>query len=291
LSYNDGNLYIKGTNIQEYDAFNMSDGEKSILYLSAYILLAPQNSFIIIDEPELHLHKSIIDKIFNKLEKERKDCTFIYITHDIDFAASRYNAKKFWLKSFKIENTNLNLKNTSPDFYKNLEIESVKENEIPQELYLKLLGCKKPILFCEGKKDSWDAIIYEKIYGDKFTITPVGGCKEVENYTKTFNKINKDNKGFGIIDSDFNVDNKDYKEKLKENNIYVIEYPGIENLLLTRDFLQKFKDNDGNISNNNCIEELEKEIKKKYANEIEEQAKKYKSKEIERDFKEKNGKI
>lgn len=84
-------VYHEGNN---YDFSHLSDGEKAIFYYIAHVLLAKYNSFIIIDEPENHLHLSIITKLWDTLERERSDCQFIYLTHNLDFASSRIDAKK-----------------------------------------------------------------------------------------------------------------------------------------------------------------------------------------------------
>lgn len=63
-----------------YHGSEMSDGERVALYLMGQCLCAPKNSIIIIDEPEIHLHKSIINRLWNKLEEQRQDCLFIYNT-------------------------------------------------------------------------------------------------------------------------------------------------------------------------------------------------------------------
>lgn len=72
-----------------YDAHEMSDGERVIIYHTGRVLLAPENSLVIVDEPEIHLHKTIANKLWDALESRRKDCIFIYFTHDLDFASSR----------------------------------------------------------------------------------------------------------------------------------------------------------------------------------------------------------
>ena len=73
----------------EFSGTEMSDGEKVGLYLISQILLADKDCILIIDEPELHLHKSLMVRLWNKLEECRSDCTFIYITHDLDFGVSK----------------------------------------------------------------------------------------------------------------------------------------------------------------------------------------------------------
>ena len=91
------------TTTSSYPAHQMSDGEKVALYLIAQILQAPESGFIIVDEPEMYLHKTILKKLWDILENERQDCIFIYLTHDLDFATSR-TAKKVWIKNFNYPN-------------------------------------------------------------------------------------------------------------------------------------------------------------------------------------------
>jgi ABC-type uncharacterized transport system ATPase subunit len=216
------NITVKSTNKNSYPAVKMSDGEKAILYLVAQILQAPSKGFIIIDEPEMYLHKTILKKLWDILENERKDCLFIYLTHDLDFATSRTTAKKIWLKSF-----------TYPDKW---EIEDISTDEIPEILMFELLGSRKNILFCEGEKGSIDERVYTILFPE-LTIMPVGSCFDVINHTKAFNKLkNVNTQAFGIIDSDHHDIAR--LEKLKECDIYYFKVAEVENLFLDCDFLK-----------------------------------------------------
>jgi ABC-type dipeptide/oligopeptide/nickel transport system ATPase component len=129
--------FIKGE-ATSYPSIQMSDGEKVLLYLISQILLAPQNGFIVIDEPEMYLHKTILKKLWDELESRRSDCLFIYLTHDLDFATSRNTAKKIWIKSY-----------TYPDFW---EMEQIQTNEIPEALLLEVLGSRKIYFFVKELK-------------------------------------------------------------------------------------------------------------------------------------------
>jgi len=83
------NITLRSTSLTDnYPAHQMSDGEKVVLYLIAQVLQAPSSGFIVVDEPEMYLHKTILRKIWDILEHERKDCIFVYLTHDLDFATS-----------------------------------------------------------------------------------------------------------------------------------------------------------------------------------------------------------
>ena len=85
---------------EKYSANQMSDGERAVLYLASQVLVVPDNKTLIIDEPELHLHNSIMNTLWEQLENHRQDCLFVYITHDTKFAASHKNSEKIWIKSY-----------------------------------------------------------------------------------------------------------------------------------------------------------------------------------------------
>ena len=218
------NLILTGEGIEgNYPAFQMSDGERIILYLVGRVLLAPERALIVIDEPEMYLHKTIVDKLWNKLEMERQDCVFLYLTHDLQFAASR-NGRKAWIRSF--------------EYPPKWTIDNIDENEIPEELLLKLLGSRKKILFCEGKRNSLDSKIFELLF-ENYTITPVETCKDVMNFTRAFNKIpNTVAKAYGIIDRDFR--SEDQLEKLQQQNVFSYDVAEIENLFLLPDIIAGF---------------------------------------------------
>ncbi|MBV8389005.1 MAG: ATP-binding protein [Mucilaginibacter sp.] len=212
---------IQGNNDNSYEPIRLSEGEKAALYLIGQVIQAPKKGFIIIDEPEMYLHKTIISRLWNKLEALRDDCIFIYLTHDLDFATSRGTAKKVWIKSFEYPNS--------------WNIEEIPDNEIPEALMLELLGSRKNILFCEGAKDSIDANIY-KILFPNTTVIPVGSCLNVINFTKAYNKIPIVNtKAFGLIDSDFH--SRERLDSLVKEKIFNFSMAEVENLFLINDYL------------------------------------------------------
>lgn len=221
---NSYNLIIRYDD-KEYPAYMMSDGEREIFYVIGRVLLAKESSLIVVDEPELHLHKGILNKLWDILERIRTDCMFIYLTHDVEFAASRV-AKKCWLKSY------------TRFLGEHWEIEPIQESSIPEELLLKLLGSRKKILFCEGKKESLDSQIFEVLFSE-YTITSLQSCKDVINFTRAFNKIpNKYVEAYGIIDRDFRTEAQ--LKALSKDNIYSYEVSEVENLFMIKEFIIGF---------------------------------------------------
>lgn len=209
----------------EYFAYQMSDGEKEVFFLIGKILLTSKEAIIIIDEPEMYLHKVIVNKLWDILEQEREDCKFIYLTHDLEFASSR-RANKYWIKGFQ--------------FPSKWEIEPIPKNNIPDSLLMKILGSRKKILFCEGIEGSIDVKIYEILFPN-YTIISSGGCSNVINYTRAFNKLpNINTVAIGIVDRDFRPEAQ--IDKFKSENIYVYSVAEIENLFLLEEFIRIFSE-------------------------------------------------
>lgn len=205
-----------------YSGTEMSDGEKACLYLMAQCLAIPENKNIIIDEPELHLHPSIMNKLWSELEKARPDCLFIYITHDTNFAANHKTSHKIWVKSFD---------------GKNWEFEDIKDSKLPQQLLLDILGNRKKVLFVEGESNSLDTAIYSEFYPEYYVV-PCDSCATVIQDVKSMCNEPQLNhiKCFGIIDRDFRTDGE--IAKLAGDNIFTLGVAEVENLFCTEEILR-----------------------------------------------------
>jgi ABC-type branched-subunit amino acid transport system ATPase component len=55
--------YPTGQEANKYNASEMSDGERVIFYLIGEVVCSPENSILVIDEPEMHIHKSLVKKL------------------------------------------------------------------------------------------------------------------------------------------------------------------------------------------------------------------------------------
>ncbi|MCT7546672.1 DUF4435 domain-containing protein [Aliarcobacter cryaerophilus] len=219
-----GNIKVKSDTGQEYDFMKLSDGEKNIFYCISSVLLVEKDGYIIIDEPENHLNMSIVNKLWDKLENERSDCQFVYLTHNPSFAIGRTQAKILWIQKY-----------TPPSNWEYVEIPI--DNILPQELIVELVGSKKNILFCEGEKDSYDYKLYSILFKN-FTIIPTGGHRKAIDYCKAFNE-NKalfNLEAIAIIDKDF------YETEeitvWNRNKIYTLDVMEIENILCDDELLK-----------------------------------------------------
>lgn len=206
----------------KYSSTEMSDGERAVLYLAAQVLCVPKDKIMIIDEPEVHLHRSIMNRLWKTLESYRPDCLFIYITHDLQFAAAHGNVDKIWIKEFDGENW---------------KFEKIKGSDLPEELTLEILGSRKNVLFVEGEKNSFDYQLYTELYPD-YLIIPCGGCSQVIARTRAFrnSEMLHDCEVFGLIDRDYRSDFE--IAALNSDHIYTLDVAEVENLFLVEELIR-----------------------------------------------------
>ena len=205
-----------------YSATEMSDGERSVLYFAAQILCMPSNKILIVDEPELHFHPSIMNRLWSALERCREDCLFIYITHDLQFASMHNHAEKIWIKEYDGQNWKL---------------QKIESENLPEELLLEILGSRKNVIFVEGESNSYDTQLYTELYPN-YLIVPCGGCSQVISRTKAFrnNPELHDCEVYGIIDRDFRSEHE--IKKYKSKGIYTINVAEVENLFLVEELIK-----------------------------------------------------
>lgn len=213
----------KGQTDKAYNSSEMSDGERVIFYLIGQCLAAPQNGIIVIDEPELHLHKSVQIPLWDEIEKLRSDCLFVYLTHDVDFASAKESAKKIWLKSFDGQNWDW--------------VEIAEDENLPNELLLEILGSRKPIVFVEGENGSFDVSLYRELLSD-FLVIPRGSCTQVIQSVKALKANSQLHhlQVYGVIDRDRRRQHE--IDKLEQDSIYVLNVAEVENLFCTQELLE-----------------------------------------------------
>ena len=204
----------------QYDADQMSDGERVIFYLIGQALIVREGAALIIDEPELHIHKAIMTKLCDALEFARPDCAFIYMTHDLEFAASRVGARKYALRNYF----------EGPKW--DIELQPDDEN-FSEEAIARIVGSRRPILFVEGDSGSLDAALYRRIF-DGWTVVPVGSCEVVIHSVaslKAHSALHRLDCA-GIIDPDGREESE--LAALKHKAVHALAVAEVENLFLLR---------------------------------------------------------
>ncbi len=206
-----------------YNAADMSDGERVLFYIAGKVICAPENFIILIDEPSNHLHPAIINEFYDVLELARADCAFVYLTHNIDFAFSRSNTLKVWSKGYRYGVWDYEILDGS--------------SEVPERMYLEILGSRKPVLFIEGDTGSIDYLVYQQLFSD-FTIKPVGSCNKVIHCTKSMNLQGDFHRiqAYGLVDRDTRTEEE--VNSLNEQNVWVLNVAEVENLLLVKPIIK-----------------------------------------------------
>lgn len=254
IKFLDGKVLAKKTDEVEYHGKEMSDGERVALYLIGQCLCAPDNSIIIVDEPEIHLHKSLVDKLWNKVEELSQTKTIIYITHDLDFAASRTDANKIWIKSYSGNST-----------WTWDEVPS--EESLPENMILEVIGSRKKIMFCEGDAGSLDVTIYQIAYPN-YHVIPRGGCEKVIESTKALrnNAALHHMDAVGIIDSDYRESAE--VDSLLTHGIQTIAVAEIENIFCVESAVRVVAEH-LTLDQNQAVDKVTQYIRSALASELE----------------------
>lgn len=213
-------LFTRKQDKKAYSPIKLSAGEKAVMYYAGAILYAMEGAAIFVDNPGMFLHPSIMHSVWNHLEELRPDCTFIYTTHDLDFASSRTDNAVVWVRDYDATTTTWDYNVLPP------------HAGLSDEIYLAIIGARKPVLFIEGDESrSIDSKLYPLIF-QHFTVKSLGSCNKVIEATRSFNDLvafhHMDS--YGIVDRD----RRDTGEVqyLRRKKILVPDVAEIENLLL-----------------------------------------------------------
>ena len=214
-------FFKDGNNTIEYKGREMSDGERVALYLICQALCVPDSKTIIIDEPELHLHRSIMNRLWSAVERERPDCLFIYITHDTEFAANHVQSDKIWVKSYDGKKWDYSL---------------IEDSQLPSQLLFDIMGNRRKVLFVEGTSNSFDTLLYTQIFSNYYVVA-CGSCSKVIEQTKAMRTNSQLHhlECFGLIDRDYRSDNE--ISALAANGIYTLSVAEVENLFIVEELL------------------------------------------------------
>ena len=213
----------------KYSIAELSDGERNALLIAAEVLTAKPYTLVLLDEPERHLHRSIISPLLNSLISKRRDCSFIVSTHDTNLPTDCNDSKILLIRSCQWSNNIVS--------YWDADL-LMNSNDIPFIVKKEILGAKRNILFVEGNETSLDKQIYQLIYPNTSIISQKS-CTNVEKAvigirnTEALHWIN----AFGLIDADDR--SLGTIEKLKEHGIIALECYSIEGLYYNEFVIKK----------------------------------------------------
>lgn len=197
----------------------LSRSEQAVLYYAAAVLYAMPSAVIFVDAPSLFLHPSLLTNLWNSIEELRPDCTFVYNSVDVEFVSTRTSNACIWVKSYDVDSVTW-------------DYEVLPPGNLTDELFVDLIGTRKPVLFIEGDaRHSIDARLYPLVFPD-CTVRPLGSCDKVIETTRTFNDLKSMHhlESKGIVDRDRRTAPE--VAYLRRKSVMVPDVAEVENLFL-----------------------------------------------------------
>lgn len=221
IKVTDGKIRI--TNRSGKDSISLmtlSRGEKSALYYIAASLLAPKDALILVDSPSLFLHPTAVGPLWDRIERVRRDCRFVYDTNDTNFVARQNRSTAIWIKDYDAASHSW-------------QYQVITNGDLPDEIFLEMMGSRRPVLFTEGDTaHSIDIRLYSMVFPE-FTVKPLGSCDKVIESTRTMLSLRTMHhiESYGLVDRDRRSDEE--VGYLRAKHILVPEVAEVENIFLS----------------------------------------------------------
>lgn len=209
-----------------YSYARMSDGERSALIFAAEVVAAQSGMVFLIDEPELHLHSSIVVALVKALILERPDCGFVVCTHQLELPTAVQGCEivlvrdSFW-QDGKIVSW---------------DVDVIRDSEqIPEWLWVDVIGARSKILFIEGNSTtSLDQPLYSLLF-PKVSLRTRNTCKDVMRAVEGLRAVEGVHraKAFGLIDHDGM--SAEQMSKFEGGGIYPLPIFAVESLIYSQE--------------------------------------------------------
>jgi hypothetical protein len=208
-----GQILATKSDSMPYEFSQLSDGERNAILIASDVLTAKSGTLLLIDEPERHLHRSIISPLLTLLFATRPDCAFVISTHELMLPLDNPNSKTLMLRSCTVDGRSVRA--WDADF-------APTDEEIGEDLKKEILGARRNMLFVEGVEGSLDNALYSVVFSD-VSVLFKGTSRDVINAVSAIR--NTDNlhwlHAFGIVDND----GRSHEEiqSLKERGVYALD--------------------------------------------------------------------
>lgn len=203
-----------------YSIAELSDGERNALLIAANVLTVKEGTLILIDEPERHLHRSIISPLLTLLFSKRDDCAFIVSTHDVMLPLDNPSAHTLLVRGCTYNGSSVSGWDTdlvSPG------------TQIDDDLKRDILGGRRKLLFIEGTENSLDKPLYSLVF-PSISVVAKASCRDVEHAVSSIRDSDDLHwlHAFGIIDNDRRTESD--INRLKEKGIYALSVFSVESI-------------------------------------------------------------
>lgn len=204
----------------EYGVSELSDGERNALLVAANVLTAKTGALVLIDEPERHLHRSIISPLLTYLFAARHDCVFVVSTHEVMLPVDNPDAYTLLIRSCTYNEqsaTAWDVDLLSPG------------TDIDEEIRRDILGSRRRILFVEGGTASLDKPLYALVFPG-ISVVPRRGCRDVEQAVVGIRAGQELHwlQAYGIVDNDHRGSAD--VARLQEKGVYALPVFSVESL-------------------------------------------------------------
>jgi ABC-type ATPase involved in cell division len=203
-----------------YSVAELSDGERNALLIAANVLTIKSGTLVLIDEPERHLHRSIISPLLTLLFSKRADCAFIVSTHDVMLPMDNPSARTLLIRGCTYAGSSVS----------GWDADIVPpETEIDDDIKKDILGARRKMLFIEGTETSLDKPLYSLVFPN-VSIIAKSSCRDVEHTVCSIRDSANLHwvHAFGIIDNDRRPETD--INRLKEKGIYALSVFSVESI-------------------------------------------------------------
>ncbi|MEG4115443.1 MULTISPECIES: AAA family ATPase [unclassified Microcoleus] len=203
-----------------YSVAELSDGERNALLIAANVLTVKSGTLVLIDEPERHLHRSIISPLLTHLFSKRDDCAFIVSTHDVMLPLDNPSARTLLIRGCTYAGSSVS----------GWDVDIVPpETEIDDDIKKDIFGGRRKILFIEGTENSLDKPLYSLVFPN-VSIIAKSSCRDVEHTVSSIRDSANLHwvHALGIVDNDRRPEAD--INRLKEKGIYALPVFSVESI-------------------------------------------------------------
>ncbi|WP_432284319.1 AAA family ATPase [Aminobacter sp. BA135] len=211
-----------------YSIAALSDGERAALLMAGNVLTAKPGSLILVDEPERHLHTSIVIPLLHQLFSKRPDCSFVVSTHELYLPVSYPDARTVLVRDAKTGGEDI----TSWDL--DVLDPGVDVDDATKEA---ILGSRRKMLFIEGTAGSLDKPLYEILFPG-VSIFPRSTCGDVVHAVSSVRDVSEITwvQAYGIVDQD--QLGAERKSELEAQGIFALSLYSVEALYYNPDVVE-----------------------------------------------------
>ena len=191
------------------------------------MLTVEPGTVLLIDEPERHLHRSIIVPFLAAMFARRDDCTFVISTHELALPAANPTASVLMVRSCEWQNNRA----------RSWDVELLESNaQLPEELRGAILGSRRKVLFFEGTATSLDLPIYNVLFPDISVVASGNSTavqRAVEGIRSSYDLHHVE--AFGLIDGDGRP--TEVVKALSDRGVFALDVYSVESLYYCSDSL------------------------------------------------------